>query len=400
VRRGFFPLERRLRLRRDSWSEGLVQEAARLGCTQPSFEVAAETLGRLIGVWISDSTVWRHHEEVTDLIQRQLVAEEEKVPCWHTEAEQGAPAWIAAQEPVQGHVSVSIDGLTVLIREEGYREVKMVAVSEVVLTAATRSDSTSSESEGKENRLQARDTVPAIGVENDTGDQAGSGEPTTSLSRTEGQAVRGRQDGLKLRRHSYRAVLGEKEVFRPALVGELTRRRVAETAKITTVNDGSEWIWDLAQSHLPTKRVEVLDWPHALQNLAKAGDGAWGEGTQTAQAWLAQREMELWNGQVLDVQVALEKLPRRRKERGKAIRQVQGYVAEHAERMDYAHFRAEGRPIGSGTVESGAKNVVAWRMKRGGQSWSRPGAIRMLAALGEVHSRRWDAICQRLAKAA
>ena len=34
---GVFPLDRRLRLRRDSWSERLVQTAGRLGTTQPSF---------------------------------------------------------------------------------------------------------------------------------------------------------------------------------------------------------------------------------------------------------------------------------------------------------------------------------------------------------------------------
>jgi hypothetical protein len=82
------------------------------------------------------------------------------------------------------------------------------------------------------------------------------------------------------------------------------------------------------------------------------------------------------------------------------IRNVQEYVAQHATRMDYARFRAEGRPIGSGTVESAAKNVVQWRMKRGGQSWSPNGARRMLAALGEVRSERWEHDCQCLAKAA
>jgi len=144
----------------------------------------------------------------------------------------------------------------------------------------------------------------------------------------------------------------------------------------------------------------VLDWSHAVQNLAKAAAAGFGEGTAEARAWLAQRKAELWEGQVAAVGVALQRLPRRRKERGRVIRNVQEYVTQHARRMDYARFRTEGRPIGSGTVESAAKNVVQWRMKRGGQSWSPDGAKRMLAALGEVHSERWEHDCQRLAKAA
>lgn len=390
MRRGFFPLDRRLRLRRDSWSEGLVRACARLGTTQPSFEIAAQTVSDFTGVWISDSTVWRHHLEVTEKIQRQLLTEEERTPCWPEELEQGAKAWLPARKPIADHASVSIDGLTVLIREEGCREVKMVAVSEAVLLPPQNEAAVSGEK-------QEKVLTVAGPTDGDGPTKEHQGQQAGAASTDE---VHGRQDGLKLKGHSYRAVLGEKEAFRPALAGELTRRRVADAAKLTTVNDGAEWIWDLVQHLLPAQRVEVLDWSHAVQNLAKASNAAWGEGSQEAQAWLAQRKAELWNGQLFEVRVALGALPRRRKERGKAIRQVQGYFVEHAKRLEYARFRAEGRPIGSGSVESGGKNVVAWRMKRGGQSWSRPAATRMLAALGEVHSGRWDEDCKRLAKAA
>ena len=152
--------------------------------------------------------------------------------------------------------------------------------------------------------------------------------------------------------------------------------------------------------YLPTRRVEVLDWPHALQNLAKAANAAFGEGGEEARTWLDQRETELWNGERMKVDNALHNLPRRYKERGQAIRQVIGYIDGHWPRLRYDDFRAQGRPIGSGTVESAAKNVVAWRMKRGGQRWSREGATRMLAALGEVHSKRWSAARRRFAEAA
>jgi hypothetical protein len=214
------------------------------------------------------------------------------------------------------------------------------------------------------------------------------------------EAVQGRQDNLKLTRHSYRAVLGDKAAFAPALKGELARRGVRDVDEITTVNDGADWIWDLVQSYLPERRVEVLDWPHAMQNLAKAAKAGLGEGTEEANRWLEQRETELWRGQVIQVEIGLYDLPRRYKERGKAIRQVKGYVDQHGHRMKYDRFREEGRPIGSGTVESGAKNVVQWRMKRGGQHWSPDGAMRMLAAVGEMRSKRWSASRRRFPKAA
>ena len=118
--------------------------------------------------------------------------------------------------------------------------------------------------------------------------------------------------------------MGDKETFAPALKVELVRRGVQKVDKVTTVNDGAGWIWDLVQRYLPSRRQDVLDWPHVLQNLAKAGHAAFGEGTEGAQVWLVQQETELWNGQRMKVDNALRHLPRRYKERGKAIRQVKG----------------------------------------------------------------------------
>jgi hypothetical protein len=279
--------------------------------------------------------------------------------------------WIPSQSPIEEHAGVSIDGAMILIRDEGYREVKMMSVSEVTLEPEEENNSE---------------------IDKEITDNQANGKGQ--------EDERGRQDGLKLTKHSYRAILGDKETFVPALKGELARRRVKQAPKISAVNDGAGWIWDLTARYLPERYVGILDWGHGLENLAKAAKAGFGEGTKEAHLWLEQRKTELWNGERIQVEIGLYELPRRRGERGKAIRQVKGYFDDNWPRTDYARFRDEGRPIGSGTVESGAKNVVQWRMKRGGQHWSRVGATRMLAALGEVHSARWDATLGRLPKAA
>jgi len=61
------------------------------------------------------------------------------------------------------------------------------------------------------------------------------------------------------------------------------------------------------------------------------------------------------------------------------LRTERGYFAANAARMDYPALAAHGLPIGSGAVESSAKNVVQHRMKRPGQRWSERGARAMLA---------------------
>lgn len=313
-----------------------MRECARLGSTQPSFEVAAGTLERLGRVSLSGSTVWRYHKEVTDRLEKEL-EKELKPPPYVRQEDVSAMEWVTAHQRIERHASVSIDGVKVLLRDDGYREVKIVSVSE------------------------------AVGE----GEEAESG--TTATGKSEGDSVvedkpgTGCQKGIKLKRHSYRAILGDKERFIPVLKGELACRRVRQADKISAVNDGAEWIWDLVKRYLPERTIEILDWPHAVENLAKAGKAGLGEGTPEAQAWLEQRKTELWNGQRMQVEIGLYQLPLRYKERGKDIRQVKGYIEQHWKRLQYDLFRAEGRPIGSGTVESAAKNIVSWRMKRGGQ---------------------------------
>lgn len=341
-------------------------------------------MGRLLRIWISDSTVWRQHKEVTSQLEMQVEKEEQEIPYYVAWQDIAAMGWIPAEDPIEAHASVSIDGVKILTREDGYREVKMVSVSEVVV-----------ESESEERSLVLKRAAPGVDEPMDsTEDVQGEDKPVDSAGE-----VRGRQDGLTLTAHSYRAVLGDKATFVPALKGELARRRVRTAGKISTPNDGADWIWDLTEKYLPSRRVEILDWPHAVENLAKASKAGWGEGTSEAQAWLEQRKTELWNGHLVQVKIGLEKLPQRYKERGKAIRQVKSYFDQHRKRLAYDRFRAEGRPIGSGTVESAARNVVTWRMKRGGQRWSQEGATRMLVAVGEVNSNRWDTQMQRLVKA-
>jgi hypothetical protein len=328
-------------------------------------------MGRVGRVDISSTSVWRHHKEVAGKVETELEREEQGVPISALWQDMAAMEWVPPQAPIEEHASVSIDGAMILIRDEGYREVKIVSVSEVIL--APEEDS-------------------VLQIDNNVAENQGDSDAT------EGPC--GRQDELKLTNHSYRAVLGDKTTFEPALKGELARRRARRAPKITAVSDGAGWIWDLTTKHLPERYVGILDWGHGLENLAKAAKAGFGEGTKEAHVWMEQRETELWNGERVQVEIGLYALPRRRGERGKAIRQVKEYIDEHWRRIDYARFRDEGRPIGSGTVESGAKNVVQWRMKRGGQRWDRAGATRMLAALGEVHSKRWDVILERLPKAA
>ena len=67
------------------------------------------------------------------------------------------------------------------------------------------------------------------------------------------------------------------------------------------------------------------------------------------------------------------------------------YFTENRQKMRYDEYRAQRLPIGSGTIESACKNVIAGRMKRGGMTWSPIGADGMVQIRCSLTSHRFEA---------
>jgi hypothetical protein len=224
--------------------------------------------------------VWRYHEEVTSQLEKEL-EKEQTLPPYVRQEDMSAMEWVTAHERVERHASVSIDGVKVLLRDEGYREVKIVSVSEVV----GETEEEESDQGTKTARRCKEDSVAE-----------------------EGPGV-GCQKGVKLKRHSYRAILGDKAAFTPALKGELACRRVRQADKISAVNDGAEWIWDLVKTYLPERTIEILDWPHAVENLAKVGGGN-SRGTSVARAaedGVVERATDASGNRLVSVAAAIQR---------------------------------------------------------------------------------------------
>lgn len=344
--------------KRSRWTEWLEEEACQLAITTPSYRIAEERFERLTGAAISDSTIWRQVGPVGVQMLAVLAAEEAQSDAPLVQEEAPGSERVAAADPLIGEqASVSIDGALICVRQEGWKEVKGVAVS-VVLT-------------GPQARGRRRKPAPET--------------PTRPASEPE----------VHLVRHSYRFRQTEAAEFARVQGAEADRRRVHYAAKLGCVHDGGPWIWSISGDYYP-EAVEVLDWDHGLSTVSKVAQAALGEGSAAASQWYEDAKALLWEGEVAQLLAKWAELPRRRGECGKTIRNGKAYLMEHQERMRYKTFREQGYPIGSGTIESGGKNVVQWRMKRGGARWTHDRVNPMLAMLGEYHSGRWSEMWGRI----
>jgi len=131
------------------------------------------------------------------------------------------------------------------------------------------------------------------------------------------------------------------------------------------LGDGHDGVWSLyAQIGQDEQREEILDWFHLMENLHKV-PGSFNR--------LKEARALLWQGKVDEAIGVFEEC------QSDEARRFRGYLERHRERIpNYEYYQAEGIPIGSGDVESLAKQINQ-RTKIVGASWSAENVPQVLA---------------------
>ena len=184
---------------------------------------------------------------------------------------------------------------------------------------------------------------------------------------------------------TYSAVLGSVEQFAPALWLEAVNHDVPQAADSSVTADGAEWIWNLTTDYFPDS-VQIVDWYHACEHLADAASTLHPDDQPAAQSWYRRKRDALFKGNIHLITRPLDEA---------GLSNHSRYFHTHKRRMQYLEFREEGYPIGSGTVESGIKQIKG-RLTGSGMRWSRSGANHMLvirsAVLGNTFDALWAAV--------
>lgn len=321
----------------------------------PSFEGAAADYEDAVGSRLPRMSVWRATHSAGRLAAQRKAVEAERVAAPARLGEGPRSRRVEAVEPIEEQGNISSDGTMIRIRGEGWKEVKVGAFSQVEVL------------------------------------------PPKGWRHGERHSRREYDLQVKLDRHSYVAGLWDADEFGKYQYAEGVRRGLDHVEILTSVNDGAHWIRRITRDNFG-QAIQIVDWAHASGRVYRVAKVVWGEKSDIGARWADARLDELWNGQVGAVVREMERLDLQKHDWPEDERDPTGYFQDNMDRMYYDEYRAEGYPIGSGTVEGGAKNVVQLRMKRPGRGWKRENANGMLALLGEYHSRRfdhaWHHLCQ------
>jgi hypothetical protein len=306
------------------YSPGCAQQMVWLAGAMGSYQQASEVFKRIGHRHIPPASIWR-----------QVAQHGERLKA-HVEHQQQLVSVERVKLPAPGHdhhqrKGVSLDGGMVHIRDEGWKEVKAGAVYDLALKP--------------ERDAHTGEWVERVGAANTR----------------------------------YVAVLGDVDSFSPALWATAVRADVPQAADSCVTADGAAWIWNLTADLFPDS-VQIVDWYHACEHLAKASHALYPDDPQAAHRWYTAYKHHLFLGEVFLIIQALEQA---------GLHELGHYFHTHHRRMRYHQFQEQGYPIGSGPVESEIKQFKA-RLTGPGMRWSRPHAHRMFIIRGAVLDGSFD----------
>jgi hypothetical protein len=182
---------------------------------------------------------------------------------------------------------------------------------------------------------------------------------------------------------------------------EETESRLNDDVARIILCDGANGLWTYIDDNPRYDEYEKLvDYHHTTEHLSKAAEAIFGKGSPKAQNWYDKYCSKLKGedgGAVcvlrsLNYYAGQAKLNKTRRE---ALQAEQTFFSRNGHRMEYARFRRNGWPIGSGPVEAACKCVVKTRLCRSGMRWSRSGGQHILSLRTYVKSDRWNAMWQQ-----
>ena len=323
---GRYPVDEALGFCAGSISAGLDELLAYVGSLL-AFDEAAGLLEKLSGLSVSSARIRRSTEELGKRVKEQEGQAVNNV--W----ERGDPPLATAPLPSSQPLYISMDGVSVLIRQQGGREQKLGAVYT-----------------------------------------------------TKAKPSRKRPDELEVRAEqmSFYTEMADAASFGRGLWLEAQRRGVAQAEQVVVIGDGAHWIWRLADEHFPDA-IQILDWYHASSYIWNAAHAIYGEGSDIGNHWAQRRLDQLWEGKLDQLLLHLQRHAQR-----KAVKEAISYFQNNRTRMAYPRYREMGLQIGSGTIESGCKHVIAHRLRQAGMRWTEEGAQAVAKLRARLKSGRWN----------
>jgi len=330
---GYAPFDRELDINEDhKVTKGLTEVVCDFAQRMGSFEEASYMLEKYLSIKISPSMI----QEISEEVGKKLYEKEKKEAKDLYENQYKAISQVP-ENMKTGRIYIEADGSMLLIRGEGWKEIKLGMVF-------------------KDNKILNRDKDRHMIVEKE-----------------------------------YVASLGGAEEFKKMLWAAAIRNGFQNAKEVVILGDGSAWIWNIAKELFPDA-VFILDYYHFEEHVYECANVIYPEDEISRKRWA--------NG-IIDgfmvkdeIEKTIEKLkPEEYEEPVKSkVEELRTYLDNNKEKMHYKTYKDKGYFIGSGAIEGGHKHVIQQRLKLAGMRWSKSGAQYIASLRAASKSNKWDRI--------
>lgn len=189
---------------------------------------------------------------------------------------------------------------------------------------------------------------------------------------------------------------GTPEEFGAALYRLACRCGYREAREKIFAADGGDWCWTIQRRYF-ADADGILDWFHASEHVWDAAKRIHAD-ESSVKAWAdeALGHLRRSGGTGLADWLADQRAGLRGKKRD-AVESLRKYLLGHLDRTDYPAYRSRDWQIGTGMIESTARQLVGLRLKGPGMHWTEAGALAVTALRAIDLNDQWNAFWKSLA---
>lgn len=159
--------------------------------------------------------------------------------------------------------------------------------------------------------------------------------------------------------------------------------------------DGGDWCWDIHLRYF-SDAAGILDWYHVSEHVWNTAHVLHTD-TDASKSWAMEALGVMRNsGGTGLVDWLTRQRPNFRCAKRRSLDDLLGFVQPRVWQMDYPRYRAADWQIGTGMIESTAKQLVGLRLKGPGMHWTEAGAIAITALRAQDLNERWHTFWNQL----
>lgn len=184
----------------------------------------------------------------------------------------------------------------------------------------------------------------------------------------------------------FTTIFGNVEKFKEHFFNLALKQDYLSYKKVIFITDGATWIRNMLNELFPDA-IQILDKFHLLENIGDYAKAIFKDNERKVKNFVDRTFERILNKEFNLIYSELRKYKNLSLPTGTV--NLETYIKNNENKIDYRYYEAQGWFVGSGAIESSNKTVIQRRTKQPGMRWSVNGGQYMLTLRAKEESGLW-----------